>query len=127
MSTSRIPQTVRMCVLSTFLALAASFLLAFGSASAHTSASAAQAASSTTIPVVRLVVNQQGGVVFSRATLTVKSGTAVKFVNKTPFHRFFTVNQRLNSISPNVAETFIITQSQVVTICGGGAMTITVV
>ena len=126
MSTSRIPQTVRMCVLSTFLALVASFFLAFGSASAHTSASAAQTASTTT-PVVRLVVNQQGGVVFSRATLTVKAGTAVKFVNKTPFRRFFTVNGTFTSISPNVAETFVITQSQVDAICGGGSMTITVV
>ena len=120
MTKNRIQRTLRMSALSTFLALVALFFLAFGSASAQT-------VSSSTTTLVKIVANQQGGAVFSPTAITVKSGTPVKFVNKLSFRRFFTVNQRLTSIAPNQAETFIITQSQVATICGGGSMTLTVV
>jgi hypothetical protein len=128
-TTNRIQRTVRMCVLSTFLALAAFSFLAFGSAGALTHpTSVAQTTSTTTATVVRLIVNQQGAIVFSPNAITITSGTPVRIVNKTPYARFLVVNGRLFRLLSGAALRITPTQSEVVSICGGGGtLTITVV
>lgn len=127
MTTNRIQQTARMCVLSTFLALVAFSFLAFGSTSAH-ALSAAQTASSSTTTVSHIIVNNQGGTVFSPSSITVKSGTPVRIVNKTAFARFLVMNGGLFRLDSGASMTIAPTQSQQVRICGGiGTLTITVV
>jgi hypothetical protein len=128
-TTNRIQRTVRMCVLSTFFALAAFSFLAFGSAGALTHpTSVAQTTSTTTATVVRLIVNSQGAIVFSPHAITVTSGAPVRIVNKTPFARFLVVNGQLFRLLSGAALRINPTQSEVVTICGGGGtLTITVV
>jgi hypothetical protein len=127
--TNRSQRTVRMCVLSTFLALAAFSFFAFGSAGALTHpTSVAQTTSTTTAVVVRLIVNQQGAIVFSPHAITITSGTPVRIVNKTPYGRFLVVNGQLFHLLPGAALRITPTQSEIVSICGGGGtLTITVV
>jgi hypothetical protein len=127
--TNRIQRTVRMCVLSTFLALAAFSFFTFGSAGALTHpTSVAQTTSTTTAVVVHLIVNQQGAIVFSPHAITITSGTPVRIVNKTPYGRFLVVNGQLFHLLPGAALRITPTQSEVVSICGGGGtLTITVV
>ena len=129
MPTNRIQRTVRMCVLSTFLALAAFSFFAFGSAGALTHpTSVAQTTSTTTAVVVRLIVNQQGAIVFSPHAITITSGTPVRIVNKTPYGRFLVVNGQLFHLLPGAALRITPTQSEIVSICGGGGtLAITVV
>jgi len=82
----------------------------------------------TTAVVVRLIVNQQGAIVFSPNAITIKSGTPVRIVNKTPYGRFLVVNGQLFHLLPGAALRITPTQSEVVSICGGGGtLTITVV
>ena len=130
-TTNRIQRTVRMCVLSTFLALVAFSLLVFGSASAHAlthATSVTQTTSTTTATVVRLIVNSQGAIVFSPHAITITSGAPVRIVNKTPYTRFLVVNGQLFRLLPGAALRINPTQSEVVSICGGGGtLTITVV
>jgi hypothetical protein len=127
--TNRSQRNVRMCVLSAFLALAAFSFFAFGSAGALTHpTSVAQTTSTTTAVVVRLIVNQQGAIVFSPHAITITSGTPVRIVNKTPYGRFLVVNGQLFHLLPGAALRITPTQSEVVSICGGGGtLTITVV
>jgi hypothetical protein len=127
--TNRSQRTVRMCVLSTFLALAAFSFFAFGSAGALTHpTSVAQTTSTTTAVVVRLIVNQQGAIVFSPHAITITSGTPVRIVNKTPYSRFLVVNGQLFHLLPGAALRITPTLSEIVSICGGGGtLTITVV
>jgi hypothetical protein len=94
-TTNRIQRTVRMSVLSTFLALVAFSFLAFGTASAHTlnhRIQAAQTTSTTTTVVARIITNTQGRTVFSPSAITIKSGTPVRIVNKTAFMKILFVN-----------------------------------
>jgi plastocyanin len=126
---NRIQRTVRMCLLSTFLALALFSFLAFGSGSAHAltrSASAAQTASSSTT-TTRVIVNKAGQRVFSPNTISVKSGNSVKIVNKTAFELILFTNQGITRLAPVQSLTMTITQSQNVGICGGGSLTITAI
>jgi plastocyanin len=126
-TTNSIQRTVRMGVLSTFLALAAFAFLAFGSASAHT-LNSAQTTSGTTATVSRIVTNSQGGAVFSPSAITIKSGTPVRIVNKTAFARFLVINGQLFRLNSGTSMTITPVQSQTVFICGGsGTLTITVV
>lgn len=131
MTTNRIQRTVRMCVLSTFLALVAFSFLAFGSASAHAlsrSTHLAQTATTSTATVSRIVTNKLGETVFRPNAITVTSGTPMKIVNKTAFTRFLVVNGRLFPLASGASMTITPTQSQLVRICGGiGTLTITVV
>src|SRR5579863_8839435 len=126
MATNQIRRTVRMCVVSTFLALAALSFLAFGTASAHSLNHQAQTVSSGVITTVKIVDPNQGRAVFHPATITVKSGTTVKIVNKTPYDRIVFTNQGTYDLAPNGALKIIDTQSQYARICGGGSLTITV-
>ena len=130
MTTNRIQRTVRMGVLSTFLALVAFAFLAIGSASAHTlnhPINSAQTASTSTTTVARMVINSQGGIVFSPSAITVKSGSLVKIVNKTIYSRIVFAD-RVVRIAPGMAYSFVPAQSMTVGICGGaGALSITVV
>ena len=130
MTTNRIQRTVRMCVLSTFLALVAFSFLAFGSASAHAltrSTHSAQTASTSTTVYVRIVVNQQGRSVFSPSAITVKSGTPVRITNRTLYNKIVFTNQGTFDLAPGAFLTLTPTQSQGARICGGGYLTITVV
>ena len=131
MTTNRIQRTVRMCLLSTFLALVAFSFLAFGSASAHTlsrSTHVAQTATTSTATVSRIVTNKLGKTVFRPNAITVTAGASVKIVNKTAFTRFLVVNGELFPLSPGTSVTVIPTQSQIARICGAtGTLTITVV
>jgi plastocyanin len=125
-TTNSIQRTVRMGVLSTFLALAAFAFLAFGTASAHT-LNSAQTTSGTTTTVVRMVTNSQGGVVFRPSAITIISGTPVRIVNKTAFARFLVINGQLFRLNSGASMTITPVQSQTVFICGGaGTLTITV-
>jgi hypothetical protein len=129
-TTNRIQRIVSMCAISTSLVLAAFSFLVFGSASAFAlthAAGASQTTSSTTASVARIVVNQQGATVFSPQAITVTSGATVRIVNKTPFTRFVGVNGRLDALLPGASLRINPTQSEVAQICGGGALTITVV
>lgn len=126
MATNRIQRTVRMCALSTFLALAALSFLAFGTASAQSLNHPAQIANSGSATVARIVAPNQGRAVFSPAAITVKSGTTVKIVNKTPYTRIVFTNQGTYDLAPGVSFKIIVTQSQYARICGGGSLTITV-
>ncbi len=127
-TTNFIQRTVRMCVLSTFFALAAFSFLAFGSAGALTHpTSVAQTTSTTTAVVSRIIVNQQGYTVFSPHAITITSGTPVRIVNKTPYAKFLVVNGQLIRLLSGAALRITPTQSEVVSICGGGSLTITVV
>ena len=126
MTTNRIQRTIRMSVLSTFLALVAFSFLAFGTASAHTR-SAAQTASSTTATVSRIIVNRQGATVFNPSAITVKSGTPVRIVNKTAFSRILFVGGSIVRLASGASMTIFPSQSMGVGICGGGSLSITVV
>jgi hypothetical protein len=91
-TTNRIQRTARMGVLSTFLALVAFAFLAFGTASAHTlnhPINSAQTVSTSTTTVARMVINSQGGIVFSPSAITVKSGSS-----------FASLQERLIRLSP---------------------------
>jgi hypothetical protein len=128
-TTNRVQRTVRIFVLSTFLALVAFAFLAFGSASAHTlnhPINSAQAASSGTSTVSRIVTNSQGGAVFSPSAITIKSGSFLKIVNKTTFSRIVFAD-RVVRLAPGGTYTFVPAQSMTVGICGGGGLTVTVV
>lgn len=126
MTTSRIQRIVRMCVLSTFLALAVFSFLAFGSGSAH--ALTRQTASAGTTTFVRIISNKQSASVFSPSAITVKSGATVRITNRTAFGRFVVVGGQLFHLLPGQGLTTNPTQSEQVTICGGGgSLTITVV
>lgn len=120
-------RSVRIWVLSAFLALAVCSFFALGSGSAH--AMTRQAASTSTTTFVRIVVNKQGtSVVFSPAAITVKSGAAVRITNRTAFGRFVVAEGTLRRLGPGQGFTINPTQSEQVTICGSGAvLTITVV
>src|SRR5215469_1039484 len=130
-TTNRIQRAVRMCVLSTLLALAALSFLVFGSASAHAlthPTSVTQTTSTTTATVSRIIINTQGQTVFSPNAITVTSGAPVRIVNKTPFTKFLVVSGRLFALASGTALRINPTQSEVVSICGGGGtLTITVV
>jgi plastocyanin len=126
MATNRIQRTVRMCALSTFLALAALTFLAFGTASAQSLNHTVQSANSSSATFVKIVDPNQGRAVFNPAAITVKSGTTVKIVNKTPYERIVFTNQGTYGLAPNGALKIIVTESQYARICGGGSLTITV-
>lgn len=133
MTTNRIQQTVRMCVLSIFLALVAFSFLSFGSASAHANAlnrsnQVTQTATTSTATVSRIATNKLGNTVFRPKAITVASGTPVKIVNKTAFPRFLVVNGALFRLDSGASMTLTPTQSQQVSLCGAtGTLTITVV
>jgi plastocyanin len=112
-----------MCVLSTFFALVAFSFLAFGSASAHALNHPAGFAQTAT--VVKIIDNP--GAVFSPNAVTVKSGTVVKIVNKTPYSRILFVNGGIVRLAAGAFMKMTPTQSQSVGICGGGSLSITVV
>jgi plastocyanin len=122
-TTNRIQRTARMCVLSTFFALMAFSFLAFGTASAHALNQPAGVAQKAT--VAKIIDNP--GAVFSPAAVTVKSGTVVKIVNKTPYGRLLFTNQGSTYLAAGASMKMTVTQSQYVRICGGGSLTITVV
>jgi len=127
--TNRIRPAVRICVLSTFLALAAFSFLVFGSASAHALSRGAQAAgSSTTTTTVtsRIINNSVGQAVFSPSTVTVKTGNSVKIVNKTAFSRILFVGGSVVRLASGASMTIVPNQSQTVGICGGGGLSIVV-
>jgi plastocyanin len=127
-TTNRIRRTVRLCVLSTLLALAAFSFLAFGSASAHAQTRTAQTASTTTTTFVRIIINKQGQLVFSPSAITVQSGAPVRITNRTTFTRFIVVEGQLHRLSPGTGLTINPIQSEQASICGSGAtLTITVV
>lgn len=130
MTKNCIQRAVRVCVSSTFLALVALAFLAFGSASAHALShpvNSAQTASTTTTTVSRMVLNNQGGIVFSPSAMTVKAGSLVKIVNKTTYTRIIFADRVLR-INPGMSYSFVPAQSMTVGICGGaGALSITVV
>jgi plastocyanin len=123
-TTNRIQRTARMCVLSTFFALVAFSFLAFGSASAHALAHPTGNAQKA-MTVVKIIDNP--GAVFSPNAITVKSGTTVKIVNKTPFSRILFVSGGIVHLASRASMTMNVTQSQSVGICGGGSLSITVV
>jgi plastocyanin len=128
-TTNRIQPGIRTCLLSAFLALALFSFFAFGSGSAHAmtrSANAAQSASSSTAVVSRIIINKSGALVYSPSAITVKSGTTVKIVNKTAFRRILFMSQGVAYLNPAASMAIIVTQSQVVGLCGGGSLTITV-
>lgn len=124
MTTNRVHHTVRICLLSAFLALAMFSFIAFGSGSAH---AMTRSASSTTTTTSRIVTNTAGRAVFSPAAVTVKSGTVVRIVNRTTYTRFLFTSVGFISLAPATSMTLTVTQTQYVRICGGGALTITVV
>ena len=123
MTTNRTLRTARICVLSTFFALVAFSFLAFGSASAHALNHSVGFAHKAT--VVKIIDNP--GAVFSPSAITVKSGTVVKIVNKTPFGRIVFTDQGTFSLGAGASMKMTVTQSQFARICGGGSLTITVV
>lgn len=123
MTANRIQRTARICVLSTFFALVAFSFLAFGSASAHAISHPAGVAQIVT--VVKIIDNP--GAVFSPNAITVKSGTTVKIVNKTPYTKLLFTNQGTVRLAAGAFMTMTVTQSQGVRICGGGSLSITVV
>src|SRR5579864_3604218 len=124
------PRAIRICVLSTFLALVAFSFLAFGSASAHAlsrSAGGAQTTSTNGTTYVRIITNTQGATVFSPAAITVKSMAAVRITDRTAYSKFVVVAGQLFHLAPGQGLTTNPTQSETVTICGGGgALSITV-
>ena len=130
MTTNRIQRTVRMGILSTFLALMACSFFAFGSASAHAFSSSTHVAqtATSTATVSRMVTNKLGQTVFRPNAITVASGAPVKIVNTTAFTRFLVMNGQLFPVSAGASVTIIPTQSQQARICGGsGTLAITVV
>ena len=112
-----------MCVLSTFFALMAFSFLAFGTASAHALSHPAGVAQKAT--VVKIIDNP--GAVFSPNAITVKSGTVVKIVNKTPYGRLLFTDHGSVYLASGAFMRMTVTQSQDVGLCGGGSLTITVV
>jgi plastocyanin len=123
-TTNRIQRTARMCVLSTFFALVAFSFLAFGSASAH--ALAHPTGNAQKAMTVAKIVDHPGAV-FRPNAITVKSGTVVKIVNKTPYGRLLFTGQGSVYLAAGAFMKMTVTQSQDVGICGGGSLTITVV
>jgi hypothetical protein len=124
--TNRIQRTVRMSVLSLFIALMAFSFLALGSASAHTlnhSTRSAQTASTTTTRVVRIMSRQ----VINPGAITVKSGVHVRIVNKATINLLVFYSGGSTVLAPGAALLLVPTQSQSVTICAGATLTITVV
>ena len=124
MTTNPVQRTARLCVLSAFLVLAAFSFLAFSAGSAHALSHPAGAAQKA-MTVVKIIDNP--GAVFSPNAITVKSGTVVKIVNKTPYSRFLFTNQGVVHLAAGAFMTMTVTQSQGVGICGGGSLSITVV
>jgi plastocyanin len=127
-TTSQIHRTVRVTVLSAFLALAVFSFVAFGSGSAH--AMTRQAASTGTTTFVS-IVSQQRFFVFSPSAITVKSGASIRITNRTAFElEVRTMSpQTFYNLAPGAGLTITPTQSEVVRVCGGygGELTITVV
>ena len=124
MTTNRIQQTARICVLCAFLALAAFSFLAFGSASAH---AAPTASTTTTVTTVKIIINSQGYRVFSPAAISVTSGTTVRIVNKTAGGVILFTNQGTVRLVSGGVLKIIATQSQTVGMCPSGSVSITVV
>jgi hypothetical protein len=110
-------------VLSTFLALVVFSFLAFGSASAHALNHPAGFAQKAT--VAKIIDNPRA--TFTPSAVTVKSGTVVKIVNKTPYSLILFTFQGTRGLAPGGVLAMTVTQSQYVRICGGGSLTITVV
>jgi hypothetical protein len=124
-TTNRIHRTVRMSVLSLFIALMAFSFLAIGTASAHSikpSTSSSQTASNSTTTVVRIMSRST----ISPNAITVKSGARVRIVNKSPGNLLVFYNQGSKVLAPGAALTLFPTVSQSVTICAGATLTITV-
>ena len=127
MTTHGIHRTIRMSALSVFLALAAFAFLAFGSVSAHTaSVSQTGGSSTTTTTNVRIVSSQTSRASFNPNAITIHLGDHVRLVNKTTFTLLLFIGQRSAALAPGGAMTIIPKQSQVVRICAGGALVITV-
>jgi hypothetical protein len=127
-TTSRIHGTVRVTVLSAFLALVVFSFVALGSGSAH--ALTRQAASTGTTTFVRIVYDQRESV-FRPSAITVKSGASVRITNSTAFELEVRIMspQTFYDLAPGEGFTIIPVQSEVVRVCGGygGELTITVV
>ena len=124
MTTNRIQRTARICVLSTFFALVAFSFLAFGSASAH--ALAHPTGNAQKAMTVAKIIDHPGAV-FKPNAITVKSGTVVKIVNKTPYSKIIFTDQGTFGLATGASMKMTVTQSQFVRICGGGSLSITVV
>jgi plastocyanin len=110
--------------MSTFFALMAFSFLAFGTASAHALASPTGNAQKA-MTVAKIIDNP--GAVFSPNAVTVKSGTVVKIVNKTPYSRLIFTEHGSVYLTAGASMKMTVTQSQSVSICGGGSLSITVV
>jgi plastocyanin len=123
MTTNPIQRTARLFVLSAFLVLAAFSFLAFSAGSAHALSHPAGAAQK--VKTAKIIDNP--GAVFSPAAITVKSGSTVRIVNKTPYSLIIFTNQGTGSLPAGASTKMTVTQSQYVRICGGGTLSITVV
>ena len=126
MSTDHIQHRLRMSVLSLFLALMAFSFLAFGTASAHTlnhPTGASQGGANTPPTVVRIMSRSA----FSPNAVTVKSGTHVRIVNKSLGSLLVFYSGGSIVLTPKAALVIVATQTQVVAICAGATLTITVV
>lgn len=128
MTTNRTRRTVRISIMSTFLALMAFAFLAFGSAGvagAHTishSASSAQTGSSSSTTVVNILSRNS----ISPNAITVKSRSHVQIVNKSPGSLLVFYNHGSIVLAPGAFLMLAPTHSQVVRICAGATLTITV-
>ena len=114
-------RSLRIGVLSAFVALAMFAFFVFGSGSAHALTRQA-AGSSTTTTFVRFVTNKQDAVVFTPSAITVKSGAAVRITNRTAFTRFVVAEGLLHPVGPGQFFTINPTQSTQVSICGSGSV-----
>ena len=126
MPTNHIQRTVRMSVLSLFIALMAFSFLALGSASAHTispSTRSAQTASTTTTTFVRIISRNA----FSPKAVSVKSGSRVRITNRSTISLLVFYGGGDTVLAPGAALVLFPTQTQSVTICAGATLTITVV
>lgn len=127
MTTNSIQRLVRMSAVSTFIALMALSFLAFGSVSAHTISQAQAGSAGAKATIVRMKNDQFGRAIFAPGTVTVKSGTPVKIVNKSPNTRLLFYSQGIIVLAPGMSLVIVATQSQSVRICAGGTLTITIV
>ncbi len=123
MTMNPVQRTARLWILGVFLALAAFSFLAFSAGSAQALSHAASNAQKAKT-VVKLIDNP--GAQFSPASITVKSGSNVKIVNKTPYGRILFTDHGTFSLGAGQSLMLNVTQSQFVRICGGGSLTITV-
>ena len=121
MSTSYRHQSIRIVVLSAFVALAMFAFFVFGSGNAHAMTRQAAGSSSTTT-FVRIVTNSQGATVFTPSAITVKSGAAVRITNRTAFTRFVVAEGTLRRVGPGQGFTINPIQSDQVSICGSGSV-----